>query len=135
MKQYIDELISLAESWPAKISVSSISWLISDSLGGSEWMLSTIQYLTFADLVLGVIHAVRSKKFEIENLVKGVNKITSLYLALVIVGIGTHAIDKITGGAAFFGISGTVLYDLFIFYLITCELVSINNHCANLGFL
>lgn len=97
-------------------------------------MLSTIQYLTFADLVLGVIHAIRSKKFEIESLVKGVHKITSLYLALVIVGIGTHAIDKITGGVALFGISGTVLYDLFIFYLITCELVSINSHCANLGF-
>lgn len=133
MSKYIDELIALAESWPAKLSVSSISLLISDSLGGGEWMLNTIQYLTFADLVLGAFSAIRAKQFEAEQFIKGVHKITSLYLALIIVGIGTHAIDNIAGGVTIFGISGTMLYDLFIFYLITCELVSINNHCANFG--
>lgn len=134
MKQYLDNLLTLAESWPAKISVSSISLLLTDSLGGGKWLLNIIQYLTFTDLVLGIIDAVRIRKFTADNLAKGVNKITSLYIALVIVGIGTHAIDEITGGMVIFGISGKTLYDLFIFYLITCELVSINQHCANFGF-
>ena len=134
MRQYIDELISLANSWPTKISVSSISLMLTDALGGGQWMLSAIQYLTFADLVLGVIDALRKRQFRPEILAKGVNKITSLYIALVIVGIGTHAIDKVTGGISIFGITGATLYDLFILYLITCELVSINLHCANLGF-
>lgn len=97
-------------------------------------MLSTIQYLTFADLLLGIIDALRTKKFNYEHLARGVNKITSLYLALVIVGIGTHALDNVTGGMSIFGVSGATLYDLFIFYLITCELVSVNRHCANFGF-
>lgn len=97
-------------------------------------MLSAIQYLTFADLVLGVVDAVRKRQFKPEIFARGVNKITSLYLALVIVGIGTHAIDKVTGGISIFGITGSTLYDLFILYLITCELVSINQHCANMGF-
>ena len=97
-------------------------------------MLSVIQYLTFADLVLGVIDAVHKKQFKPEILARGVNKITSLYIALVIVGVGTHAIDKVTGGLSIFGITGSTLYDLFILYLITCELVSVNLHCANLGF-
>lgn len=135
MKQYIDELISLADSWPAKISVSSISLMLTDALGGGQWMLSAIQYLTFADLVLGVVDALRRKQFKPEILAKGVNKITSLYIALVIVGIGTHAIDKVTGGISIFGITGSTLYDLFILYLITCELVCINQYCANMGFL
>lgn len=97
-------------------------------------MLSAIQYLTFADLVLGVVDALCHKQFKPEILAKGVNKITSLYIALVIVGIGTHAIDKVTGGISIFGITGSTLYDLFILYLITCELVCINQYCANMGF-
>lgn len=133
MRQYIDEIISLAEAWPAKISVSSISLLISESLGGGDWMLKAVQYLAFTDLCLQILTALCNRRLTVETFVKGTSKIVSLYIALIIMGIGTHAIDVAAGGIPFFEVSGTALYDLFIFYLIAGELVSINSRCASLG--
>lgn len=96
-------------------------------------MLKAVQYLAFIDLGMQVFAAIRCKTLSINTFIKGTAKIVSLYAALIILGIGTHALDVTTGGLILFNISGSALYDFFILYLITGELVCINNRCADIG--
>ena len=134
MNTWYDYLTSLADGWELKISVSAVALFLSQHFGGGEWLLATIQYLVFADLLLGIASAIKTKTFNPARFGKGIRKITSVYLSLLIVGIGTHAVDEATGGIAIFSVSGATLYDLFVLYLITNELISLNRHLARFDF-
>lgn len=127
---YYDTILALLDNWPTKLSISSISALLNTKLGGGEWLLVMTQYLVFIDLVLGISRAIISREFCPVRFGKGVSKLVSIYTAIILVGIGTHAIDEVTNGIAIFGVAGAHLYDLFLFYLLTNELVSLNKHLA-----
>lgn len=127
---YYDTILTLLDNWPAKLSISSVSTWLNIKLGGGEWLLVMVQYLVFMDLILGISRAIISKEFCPARFGKGVSKLVSIYTAIILVGIGTHAIDEVTNGIAIFGVAGAHLYDLFLFYLITNELVSLNRHLA-----
>lgn len=134
MNNLYEFLVSLMDNWEVKISVSAFALFLSQHFGGGEWLLATIQYLVFADLLLGIGTALKTRTFDSARFGKGVRKVTSVYLSLLIVGVGTHAVDEATGGLAIFGVTGATLYDLFVLYLITNEIISINRHLARLGF-
>lgn len=129
-----DYLIAFMHNMEIKISVSAFSAFVAFHFGASEYLLVLVQYLLFADFVLGVWRAKKNKKFSWVRAWFGIKKIISLYFGILIVGFACKAFDVTLHNRLQIEYNGTFWFDLFLCILILLNLASINHHLAGFGF-
>lgn len=131
---FCDYVLAFMHNLEIKISVSAFAAFVSFHFGASEYLLVLVQYLLFADFVLGVFRAKKNKRFSWFKAWVGIKKIISLYFGILIVGFACKAFDITVHRRITIEYNGTFWFDLFLCILIILNLASINHHLAGFGF-
>ncbi len=131
---FYEYILAFMHNLEIKISVSAFAAFVSFHFGASEYLLVLVQYLLFADFVLGVFRAKKSRRFSWFKAWVGIKKIISLYFGILIVGFACKAFDIAVHERIRIGYNGTFWFDLFLCILVIVNLASINHHLAGFGF-
>lgn len=131
---FCEYIIAFMHDIEIKLSVSAFAAFISFQFGASQYLLELVQYLLFADFLLGVFRAKKSRRFSWYRAWLGLKKIISLYLSILIVGFACKAFDVTFSQKIDIGYTGTFWFDLFLCIMVLLNLASINHHLACFGF-
>ncbi len=134
MRYEYEVLFPYLEGFEQKISFAAIATYLSISFGVNEYLLLMVQYLFVADFLIHIAYNFRQNTLMLQDVWQGIKKIISLYLGLVVVGLGTKAFDVALSDRLSVQYNGAFLYDLFVYFLIIFELASINKDLAGFGF-
>ncbi len=129
-----DYIIAFMHDMEIKLSVSAFAAFISFQFGASQYLLELVQYLLFADFLLGVFRAKKNKRFSWYRAWLGLKKIISLYFSILIVGFACKAFDVTFSKRIDIEYNGTFWFDLFLCIMVLLNLASINHHLACFGF-
>ena len=131
---FCDYIIAFMHDMEIKLSVSAFAAFIAFQFGASQYLLELVQYLLFADFLLGVFRAKKNRRFSWYRAWVELKKIISLYLSILIVGFASKAFDVTFSKRIDIEYTGTFWFDLFLCILVFLNLASINHHLACFGF-
>ena len=116
----------LAELWPQKIAISAAIAGFTTTLGGDVFLVWLLCGLWALDFVFGFAEALRDGRFRCRTLGRGVLKLPTYCLYLILVGAVNISLSRALHVPM-------PMLDMFAGYLITTEAVSVVGHMIRLG--
>lgn len=123
LQYYAAQLIDL---WQYKIAAGITVGAIATLFDIDAPMLLCVSALMFADVVTGVLVALKFNTFKTQRLSRGAMKFLAYYLSMFLVSVVNNY------ASASVGITFPI-QNLYVTYLIATEAISVMNHCSTLG--